>query len=111
MRLSVHALSYLAQNLRSASASKAPIHVALLASLAAASALACLGAARADAETYTVENWPGDIDTIPCSAWTHYPDGTWELKGYVKLGASVIENIGFKGDSSARLLDQKCGKK
>ena len=64
------------------------------------------------ADTYLVERWPQDVDTIPCSAWSHYPDGSWSLRGYIKLGASVIENIGFnKGDTSARLLDQKCGRK
>ena len=78
--------------------------------LAAAALLVVPGAARA-AETYTVENWPGDIEKVPCNAWDHFPDGTWALRGYVKLGASVIENVGFKNDSWARLLDKKCGKK
>ncbi len=78
--------------------------------LAAAAFLLAPAAARA-AETYEVDRWPADIDTIPCSAWEHYPDGTWALNGYVKLGASVVGDIGFKGDSSARLLDKKCGKK
>jgi len=76
----------------------------------AAAALLIAPDARA-AETYTVDHWPADVDTIPCSAWEHYPDGSWALHGYVKLGASVIENVGFKGDSTARLLDRKCGKK
>jgi hypothetical protein len=62
-------------------------------------------------DTYNVDNWPKDIDTIPCGAWTHFPDGTWALNGYVKVGASIIENVGFKGDSTARLLDRNCGKK
>ena len=39
------------------------------------------------------------------------PDGTWALNGYVKISASVVGDVGFKGDSSARLLDRKCGKK
>ncbi|MGO9421104.1 hypothetical protein [Roseiarcus sp.] len=78
--------------------------------LAAAALLIAPDVARA-AETYAVDNWPADVDTIPCSAWEHYPDGSWALHGYVKLGASVIENVGFKGDSTARLLDRKCGKK
>ena len=61
--------------------------------------------------TYTVDRWPQDADSIPCSAWDHLPDGSWALKGYVKLGASVIDNIGFnKGDPSARMLERKCGK-
>ena len=81
-----------------------------LAPLAVAALLSGLPPALS-AETYTVEKWPADINTIPCSAWERFPDGTWALRGYVKVGASVIENVGFKGDSSARLLDRKCGKK
>jgi hypothetical protein len=78
--------------------------------LLAAAALLFAPAVRA-AETYQVANWPKDIDTIPCSAWDHNPDGSWALRGYIKVGGSVIENVGFnKGDSSARLLDKKCGK-
>ena len=63
-------------------------------------------------DTYAVDKWPADVDTIPCGAWDHYPDGSWALRGYIKVGASVIENVGFnKGDSTARLLDKKCGKR
>jgi len=62
-------------------------------------------------DTYNVDSWPRDVETIPCSAWNHYPDGTWALNGYVKVGASIIENVGFKGDSTAHLLDKTCGKK
>ena len=78
--------------------------------LAAATFFFAPAVARA-AETYEVDRWPADIDTIPCSAWKHYPDGTWALNGYVKIGAAVAGDIGFKGDGSARLLDRKCGKK
>ena len=64
------------------------------------------------ADTYPVDRWPQDVDSIPCSAWDHNADGSWSLRGYVKLGASVIDGVGFnKGDSWARLLDKKCGKK
>ena len=66
--------------------------------------------APARAETYTVENWPADIDTIPCSAWQRYDDGTWLLKGSVKVGSSVIDNVGVKGDAAARKLAKLCGK-
>ncbi len=84
---------------------RAPIFGAVAASLMFAPIMA-----RA-ADTYTVERWPQDITTIPCSAWSHYPDGTWALNGYVKVGASVIDDVGFKGDSTAHLLDKACGRK
>lgn len=80
----------------------------LLLSAVATAVMAC-GVARA-ADTYKVERWPADLDKIPCRAWSHYPDGTWALKGYIRVGSSVIDNVGFKGDTSARLLDRKCGK-
>jgi hypothetical protein len=67
-------------------------------------------AGAAHAQTYEVDHWPGDIDTIPCSAWTKTSDGTWALKGRLKLGASEVEDIGVKGDAAARSLDKRCGK-
>ena len=77
----------------------------------AAAAILVVSAARAS-QTYNVENWPADVDAIPCSAWEHYPDGSWGLHGSIKVGASVLDDIGFKGsDASARMLDKKCGKK
>ena len=79
------------------------------AALFAAAAL-IVAAASARAETYVVEHWPGDIDTIPCSAWTRHKDGTWALNGSLKLGASEIEDIGVKGDAAAHSLERRCGK-
>ena len=79
--------------------------------LAVAIALLFSPHAALAANTYTVEKWPADVDSIPCSAWDHLPDGSWALKGYVKVGSSVIENVGFRGDATAHLLDRKCGKK
>jgi len=75
-----------------------------------ASAALVAAAVSVRAETYVVDRWPGDIDTIPCSAWTHYNDGTWALRGSLKVGASDIENVGVKGDAAARSLDKRCGK-
>ncbi len=77
--------------------------------LSGAAALLAMASA-VHAETYQVDRWPGDIDTIPCSAWTKTSDGTWALKGSLKLGASEVEHIGVKGDAAARSLDRRCGK-
>lgn len=79
--------------------------------LAAAALLLAPVAARA-AQTFVVDKWPRDLETIPCSAWDRGPDGSWALRGYIKVGSSVVADVGFnKGDSSARLLEKKCGKK
>ena len=37
--------------------------------LAAAGAFLCTLAPALAGSTYQVDNWPGDIDNIPCSAW------------------------------------------
>lgn len=67
---------------------------------------------RADEQVWTVQNWPGDIDLIPCSAWSKTPDGAWVLTGgAVKLGSETMNNIGVKGDAAAHKLDRECGSK
>jgi hypothetical protein len=66
--------------------------------------------AAAKAETYEVESWPGDIASIPCSAWTKLGDGGWALKGSLKISASIVDNVGVKGDAAAHYLDRHCGK-
>ena len=76
----------------------------------AASAAFLLALVSAKAGTYEVDSWPGDIDSIPCAAWTKTSDGTWMLKGALKLGASVVENVGVRGDAAARKVEKKCGK-
>jgi hypothetical protein len=72
--------------------------------------LAAIGSAYADGQVWTVQNWPGDIDLIPCSAWTKNADGGWALTGgSVKLGAATMGNVGVKGDAAAHKLDRECG--
>jgi hypothetical protein len=67
---------------------------------------------RADEQVWTVQSWPGDIDLIPCSAWSKTSDGTWVLTGgAIKLGAETMNDIGVKGDAAAHHLDRECGKK
>ena len=75
-------------------------------------ALAFIGAitsVRADEQVWIMQSWPGDIDLIPCSAWSKNGDGTWVLNGSVKLGSETMANIGVKGDAAAHHLDRECG--
>jgi hypothetical protein len=67
--------------------------------------------ARADEQVWTMDNWPADIDQIPCSAWSKAPDGTWVLHGALKLGSETMSNVGVKGDAAAHVLDRECGAK
>ena len=82
-----------------------------LISVAAAALLFTVASARADERVWVVNNWPGDIDLIPCSAWSKAADGTWVLQGAVKLGSETLDNVGVKGDAAAHKLDRTCGKK
>ncbi len=80
--------------------------------LTAVALIGAISSVRADEQVWTVENWPGDIDLIPCSAWSKTSDGTWVLTGgSVKLGSETMSNIGVKGDAAAHQLDRECGKK
>jgi hypothetical protein len=79
--------------------------------LAVVAFMATIASARADRASWTIESWPGDIDIIPCSAWTKSPDGTWILHGSLKLGGETMENVGAKGDAAAHHLDRECGSK
>ena len=80
-----------------------------LALTAAAAFISTLAPGFAE-EIFPVDNWPADIDTIPCSAWQKAGDGTWVLTGTIKVGASELTNIGVKGDAAARKVEKKCGK-
>ena len=78
--------------------------------LTAVALFATIGSAYADEQVWTVQSWPGDIDLIPCSAWSKSPDGSWVLTGgSIKLGSETMGNIGVKGDAAAHHLDRECG--
>jgi hypothetical protein len=80
--------------------------------LTAVAFVGAITSVRADEQVWTVESWPGDIDLIPCSAWSKSGDGTWVLTGgSVKLGAEIMGNIAVKGDAAAHHLDRECGAK
>jgi hypothetical protein len=73
--------------------------------------IATIASVRADQQVWTVDNWPADAGQIPCTAWSKAADGTWVLRGALKLGSETMNNVGVKGDAAARLLDRECGAK
>jgi hypothetical protein len=80
--------------------------------LAAVALIGAITSVRADEQVWTIGSWPGDIDLIPCSAWSKTGDGTWVLTGgSIKLGSETMNNIGVKGDAAAHKLDRECGGK
>ncbi len=81
-----------------------------LGAVTAVAFVAMIASVYADEQVWTVQSWPGDIDLIPCSAWSRTADGTWVLTGgAIKLGSEVMNNIGVKGDAAAHVLDRECG--
>jgi hypothetical protein len=79
--------------------------------LAAVALIGATASLRADEQVWTMQSWPGDIDLIPCSAWSKTSDGTWVLTGgAIKLGSETMSNIGVKGDAAAHKLERQCGK-
>jgi hypothetical protein len=83
-----------------------------IAFVAAITSIAAITSVRADAQVWTMQSWPGDIDLIPCSAWSKTGDGGWVLTGgSIKLGSETMSNIGVKGDAAAHHLDRECGAK
>jgi hypothetical protein len=80
--------------------------------LAAVVLFGAIASVRADEQVWTMQSWPGDIDLIPCSAWSKTSDGTWVLTGgAIKLGSETMSNIGVKGDAAAHKLERECGGK
>jgi hypothetical protein len=79
--------------------------------LTVVASIAAITSGRADERVWTMQSWPGDIDLIPCSAWSKTGDGTWVLNGSVKLGSETMSNIGVRGDAAAHKLDRECGAK
>ena len=78
--------------------------------LAAVAFIGAITSVRADEQVWIMQSWPGDIDLIPCSAWSKASDGSWVLTGgSIKLGSETMENIGVKGDAAAHHLDRECG--
>ena len=78
---------------------------------AAAALLLIIPSAYAQENAYELNNWPADIDQIPCSAWEKTKDGTWVLHAAVKVGSEILEDVAVKGDAAAHHLDRSCGKK
>jgi hypothetical protein len=78
---------------------------------AGAAFLFTVASVRADEQFWEMNSWPGDIDLIPCSAWSKNADGTWVLHGGIKVGSEVLDNVGVKGDAAAHKLDRECGAK
>jgi hypothetical protein len=89
---------------------EAQANMSRLGFLTAVAFFAAIASVQADEQVWVLDNWPADINQIPCSAWSKSADGTWVLTGgSVKLGSETMNNIGVKGDAAAHMLDRECG--
>jgi predicted metalloenzyme YecM len=58
-------------------------------------------------QTYTIQNWPEDIATLPCDAFKRYPDGSWHLVAIVKIQNGSFAWSSSKDGGAAKVLEQK----
>lgn len=71
--------------------------------------IVALPASMASAQTYKIDNWPDDLDKVPCSAWTHNPDGSWTQTAPIMVGGNTFSGNIFKGGQEGAMLDKHCG--
>ncbi len=62
----------------------------------------------AAAATYSIQNWPQDINKVPCDAWKHNNDGTWVEVGTIVVNGHPTSGMTFKDTDEAKILDAKC---
>ena len=62
----------------------------------------------ASAATYTIENWPQDLNKVPCDAWKRNNDGSWVEVGTIIVGGHPTSGMTFKDTDESKLLDAKC---
>lgn len=62
----------------------------------------------ASAATYTVQNWPQDLDKVPCDAWKYNSDGSWTEVATIMVDGHPTSGMTFKDTDEAKILDAKC---
>jgi hypothetical protein len=61
---------------------------------------------------YTIEKWPGDLNTLPCDAFIKTSNGGWGLAGTIIVRSTnevLSGNAYVKGNAVADLIEKKCG--
>lgn len=62
----------------------------------------------ASAATYTVQNWPRDLNKVPCDAWKYNSDGSWTEVATIMVDGHPTSGMTFKDTDEAKILDAKC---
>jgi hypothetical protein len=64
------------------------------------------------AQTYTLQQYPEGLASVPCSAFQRTPNGSWkEVAVFIFHGSKFTGNTYAPGSHEAGMLDQKCGAK
>ncbi len=53
-------------------------------------------------QTYTIQNWPSELDRVPCEAWKRNPDGSIGQTGTIIVGRTKMS-----GNSLRTLLKRE----
>jgi hypothetical protein len=61
---------------------------------------------------YTIEQWPSDLNSLPCAAFVKAPNGGWGLAGTIVVRSSnevLSESFYVRGNAVADIIENKCG--
>jgi hypothetical protein len=62
--------------------------------------------------TYVIQNWPDDVEKLPCDAWKKEPDGVWTQVATIVVssrGITIGRNSFGLGAAESALVERKCG--
>ncbi len=63
-------------------------------------------------QTYTLQQYPEGLASVPCSAFKRTANGSWkEVAVFIYHGSKFTGNTYSPGSHEASMLDQKCGAK
>jgi hypothetical protein len=63
-------------------------------------------------KTYTIQNWPDDVDKLPCDTWKREPDGFWTQVATIVVssnGMKIGRNSFGLGERESAMVEKKCG--
>jgi hypothetical protein len=62
--------------------------------------------------TYVIQNWPDDVEKLPCDAWKREPNGVWTQVATIVVssrGVTIGRNSFGLGAAESALVERKCG--
>jgi hypothetical protein len=59
-------------------------------------------------QTYTIQNWPSELDRVPCEAWKRNPDGSIGQTGTIIVGRTKMSGKSLKNTVEAGMIEKKC---